>query len=171
MSPAVPPEEAAFLNAIRANPADDLPRLAYADWLEERGDPRGRALRLACHFRQAWAELRDLLPALDGDWLADAFGGFRLVLRGYPADRKIAVIKLIREMTHCTLLEAKRLSEQLPARLGTGYPVADVFPFGPTAYPLPPAGAERRLVWSEAVRYLEAFGAVGAQVELEPRLP
>jgi uncharacterized protein (TIGR02996 family) len=30
-------EEAAFLAAIRANPADDLPRLVYADWLDERG--------------------------------------------------------------------------------------------------------------------------------------
>jgi uncharacterized protein (TIGR02996 family) len=27
--------------AIREDPDDDGPRLAYADWLEERGDPRG----------------------------------------------------------------------------------------------------------------------------------
>jgi uncharacterized protein (TIGR02996 family) len=32
-------DEAAFLNAILANPEDDAPRLVYADWLEERGDP------------------------------------------------------------------------------------------------------------------------------------
>lgn len=39
-------EDAAFLQAILANPADDVPRLIYADWLEERGDPRGEYLRL-----------------------------------------------------------------------------------------------------------------------------
>ena len=31
-------EYAAFLDAIRANPADDLPRLMAADWLEEHGE-------------------------------------------------------------------------------------------------------------------------------------
>jgi uncharacterized protein (TIGR02996 family) len=32
----------AFLRAIRESPDDDLPRLVYADWLEEHGEP-GRA--------------------------------------------------------------------------------------------------------------------------------
>jgi uncharacterized protein (TIGR02996 family) len=32
-------DEAAFLSAIRSNPDDDLPRLVYADWLDETGDP------------------------------------------------------------------------------------------------------------------------------------
>ncbi|MDW8244814.1 MAG: TIGR02996 domain-containing protein [Thermogemmata sp.] len=31
---------------IIANPDDDLPRLIYADWLDERGDPRGEFIRL-----------------------------------------------------------------------------------------------------------------------------
>jgi uncharacterized protein (TIGR02996 family) len=35
----------AFLRAIRANPADDAPWLIYADWLEERGDPRAALYR------------------------------------------------------------------------------------------------------------------------------
>ena len=29
----------ALLAAVLANPADDLPRLVYADWLEENGEP------------------------------------------------------------------------------------------------------------------------------------
>ena len=33
------PESPAFLAAIAANPDDDLPRLVYADWLDENGDP------------------------------------------------------------------------------------------------------------------------------------
>jgi uncharacterized protein (TIGR02996 family) len=41
-------EEAAFLASIQASPADNTPRLVYADWLEERGDPRGEFLRIEC---------------------------------------------------------------------------------------------------------------------------
>jgi uncharacterized protein (TIGR02996 family) len=33
---------------IAAAPADDAPRLVYADWLEERGDPRGSFIRIQC---------------------------------------------------------------------------------------------------------------------------
>src|SRR5262245_5497001 len=35
----------AFLQAIRANPEDEAPWLIYADWLEERGDPRATPYR------------------------------------------------------------------------------------------------------------------------------
>jgi uncharacterized protein (TIGR02996 family) len=34
-----------FAAAVRDAPDDDLPRLIYADWLEERGDPRGAFIR------------------------------------------------------------------------------------------------------------------------------
>jgi uncharacterized protein (TIGR02996 family) len=37
-----------FLEAILEAPDDDTPRLIYADWLEERGDPRGEFIRLQC---------------------------------------------------------------------------------------------------------------------------
>src|SRR5262245_6222744 len=37
----------ALLAAVREQPDDDLPRLAYADWLEEHGDaPRAKLIRL-----------------------------------------------------------------------------------------------------------------------------
>src|SRR5262245_56023697 len=39
-------EPDAFLQAILAQPDDDHLRLIYADWLEERGDPRGEFIRL-----------------------------------------------------------------------------------------------------------------------------
>jgi uncharacterized protein (TIGR02996 family) len=38
--------ERAFERAILAAPEDDSRRLVYADWLEERGDPRGEYLRV-----------------------------------------------------------------------------------------------------------------------------
>jgi uncharacterized protein (TIGR02996 family) len=38
-------EEQAFLQEIEKNPNDDTSRLVYADWLDERGDPRAAYLR------------------------------------------------------------------------------------------------------------------------------
>ncbi len=39
-------DESGFLEAIIEEPDDDGLRLIYADWLEERGDPRGEFIRL-----------------------------------------------------------------------------------------------------------------------------
>jgi uncharacterized protein (TIGR02996 family) len=42
----------AFLEAILERPGDEVPRLVYADWLEEQGDPRGGLLRDHCLLAQ-----------------------------------------------------------------------------------------------------------------------
>lgn len=68
-----------FLAAIAAAPLDSLPKLVYADWLDERGDVRGELIRLEEETRErvAWDdtlwklkprrnELRRQVPA---DWL------------------------------------------------------------------------------------------------------
>jgi uncharacterized protein (TIGR02996 family) len=49
-------DDEAFLRAIVAKPDDDAPRLIYADFLEERNDPRGPALRQLPEFGRllAW---------------------------------------------------------------------------------------------------------------------
>lgn len=44
--------EQAFLDAIWAAPDDDVPRLMYADWLMERGDPRGEFIRVQCELER-----------------------------------------------------------------------------------------------------------------------
>jgi uncharacterized protein (TIGR02996 family) len=46
------PEREAFLAAIAAAPADDLPRLVFADWLDENGDPE-RAAFIRAQVRRA----------------------------------------------------------------------------------------------------------------------
>lgn len=39
-----------FMEAIRANPDDDLPRLVFADWLEEKGDAmEAKFIRFHCY--------------------------------------------------------------------------------------------------------------------------
>jgi len=39
-------DEQAFLHSMQENPQDSALRLAFADWLEERGDARGELIRL-----------------------------------------------------------------------------------------------------------------------------
>lgn len=39
-----------FIQTIIASPDDDAPRLVYADWLEEQGDPRGEFIRIQCEL-------------------------------------------------------------------------------------------------------------------------
>lgn len=42
------PEVLALLQDIKRNPDDNTPRLIFADWLEENGDPRGEFVRVQC---------------------------------------------------------------------------------------------------------------------------
>lgn len=73
-----------FIRAILAQPDDPVPRLIYADWLEERGDPRGEFLRIeseltlsaevltanSCLQRAGLrTRLRELRHVLDPAWL------------------------------------------------------------------------------------------------------
>src|SRR5437763_13763644 len=43
--------ETAFLATIAAAPHDPAPRLVYADWLDEKGDPRGELVRVEEEMR------------------------------------------------------------------------------------------------------------------------
>jgi uncharacterized protein (TIGR02996 family) len=114
-----------FLQAILASPDDDTHRLVYADWLDERGDPRGRYLRAEVQlaalteedpaYAAREAELQALREGLDPTWLILAGKRYDLYLESYEPSRKILVIKLIREATWMGLKEAKELSESVPA--------------------------------------------------------
>jgi uncharacterized protein (TIGR02996 family) len=72
-----------FLTTLAAEPSDDVTRLVYADWLEERGDPASAAkaeflrvtVRLAEDTRKAGKKklrkrLQQLAAELDTGWLA-----------------------------------------------------------------------------------------------------
>lgn len=45
-------QERALLEEIAEHPDDDMPRLIYADWLEERGSPRAEFIRVQCELEQ-----------------------------------------------------------------------------------------------------------------------
>jgi uncharacterized protein (TIGR02996 family) len=51
-------DEAALRQAIIDAPDDDAPRLVYADWLLERGDPRGDYIRLSVELARTTDEAR-----------------------------------------------------------------------------------------------------------------
>jgi uncharacterized protein (TIGR02996 family) len=56
-------EDNSFVLNIRANPDDETARLIYADYLEERGDPRGELIRVQCEL--GWLAIDDpLLPEM-----------------------------------------------------------------------------------------------------------
>ena len=85
--------EDAFLQAIREAPEDDTPRLVYADWLEERADPRAEYLRLEARAREVLPgradlpglrrRVRELGAQLPPWWVAIAGG-----LYATPADSR-----------------------------------------------------------------------------------
>jgi uncharacterized protein (TIGR02996 family) len=58
-------EQSAFLDAIVANPDDDSPRLVYADYLEENGEPeRAAFIRVQCELSRLPAgDRREALSA------------------------------------------------------------------------------------------------------------
>ena len=78
----LPADLLALLNACRADPASDLPRLVLADWLDEHDDPaRAEFLRVQCELvrptldteRTATLKLRER-ALIDANWRAWAGG-------------------------------------------------------------------------------------------------
>jgi uncharacterized protein (TIGR02996 family) len=71
-------EDAAFIRALREQPDDETTRLVYADWLNDRSDPRGEYLRAeaawvalqppAEQYRPLYRRVSQLAAALDPEW-------------------------------------------------------------------------------------------------------
>src|SRR5688572_27811799 len=83
--PAMTEDEAALYEAVLANPADDAPRLVYADWLDERGDRRGEYLRVDLELSkcarpedipdQEFRRISEQRYRIDSDWLTEVSVG------------------------------------------------------------------------------------------------
>ena len=60
-------DDEVFIRRIVDSPGDDLPRLVYADWLDERGDPRAAWLRDEGRNRllSGFETVADVLSALE----------------------------------------------------------------------------------------------------------
>lgn len=67
------PIEKAFIDDIVQNPEDMTPRLIYADWLEERGDPRGEFIRVQMELhRLEFSVLCHQREQTMADWCDDS---------------------------------------------------------------------------------------------------
>lgn len=87
-------EERDLWRAVMDHPDEDAPRLVYADWLLDRGDPRGEFIVLQCRLealadhdpaRAAIARRADeLLEAHHSEWYPDAGGAALAYRRGFP---------------------------------------------------------------------------------------
>ncbi len=117
-------EEQAFLDQLMGDPSDDVTRLVYADWLEERGEVRGTYLRaeqqLAAlseddpRFAALEREVAEQSRALDGNWLAIAGKSWDVwLVRSHPY-LKLPLIAAIRRATACGLREGKDLIDAAP---------------------------------------------------------
>jgi uncharacterized protein (TIGR02996 family) len=127
-------EEAAFLEVLKANPADDVARLVYADWLDEHNEPaKAEYLRLVVALARDGGELigekvesvrlLGLAEGLPVEWRSEAGSRFLVVFGELgPTRDKVKAIKAIREVAHCGLGEAKMMCENTPSNVLTCVP-------------------------------------------------
>ncbi|HWO19492.1 MAG TPA: TIGR02996 domain-containing protein [Kofleriaceae bacterium] len=76
------PEERSLIAAIAADPDEDGPRIVYADWLQEIGDPYGEFIAIQCALARGRtpelaAREQSLLERHHAEWLARAGLGHR----------------------------------------------------------------------------------------------
>jgi uncharacterized protein (TIGR02996 family) len=81
--------EDAFLQTILENPDDDTPRLVFADWLEEQGNPRGTFIRLQCQ--------RAMMTQYDAGW-KETLAQEAALLRQFEPDWSKPVLRLVDEV-------------------------------------------------------------------------
>ncbi len=111
-------DELAFLTTIAAAPGDDTARLVYADWLDEhdQGD-RAEFVRAAVRVRQDLALMSEGFTKFQSGWLGAVLGSYAVTLSSFPTQRKVPVIKAIRDATGWGLGEAVYAAENLPRKI------------------------------------------------------
>ena len=100
--------EDAFLQTILDNPDDDMPRLVFADWLEEHGNPRGAFIRLQCqrakltqhdpHWKAMLSEESALLKQFEAEWSKPILRYVEAVQyrRGFVEHVRVSATKLLK---------------------------------------------------------------------------
>ena len=120
------PVEAALIEAVEAAADPTEARMVYLDWLQDaRRSDQARFVRADLCFasmrageagyEDAWIDLGEAAGAVDRGWMGRVALQYSVVLEGYPAGKKILVIRGIREIAGLGLKEAKARSEALPS--------------------------------------------------------
>jgi uncharacterized protein (TIGR02996 family) len=116
-------DESAFIAEVLAAPDDDAPRLVWADWLEEHGDPRAELIRTQCELsRTAFKNRRrTALEDVESRLLREHYDAWVLPLRQLGAkgvDLRRGFVEQI-EITAADLLaQAERLFAVAPLLRG-----------------------------------------------------
>lgn len=100
-------DETGLIEALRADPTDDACRHVYADWLEERGDPRADYLR--------GRRVRTLGRRIDREWREAVGKRFDVILLSFRIEYKIRTIASVRYQLGLGIKEAKDLVEAAPS--------------------------------------------------------
>jgi uncharacterized protein (TIGR02996 family) len=118
----------AFYQDILEHPDDRAPRLIYADWLEERGDPRGEFIRLHCAAtdlapgdpaRAPLAKrLRELLALHEVTWTDELVGPLRELLGTdqFEYDFRSGFVEALTLPARLFLTHAQALFDLVPLR-------------------------------------------------------
>ena len=121
-------EEQSFLDALKANSADDTTRLVYADWLDDRGEvARAEYLRLVAESRTN-VDLASLKPRLlaageelDSEWRDAVSARFAVVYLGSARAWEYYVLGVLEAAYRCNRVQFAPLREAAPAVLDDGY--------------------------------------------------
>lgn len=115
-----------FIAEILNDPFDDGPRLIYADWLEEQGDPRNEFLRNEVTAaglgvdhpdrEQLDRELAAMLRGLDRGWVEAVGKRYDVVLLSFGS-QKINACKAVKGTCGWSLMVTKRMVELAPVKL------------------------------------------------------
>lgn len=167
-------EEQAFLDAIAAQPGDDTCRLVYADWLDEHDEGSKAAfVRAAVRIRHDMALLSTGLATLPPGWLGSVMGSYAVVLSAWPSNKKVPVIKAVRDATGWGLSESVYAVENLPRRIALTTRKLEGHPFTfrvlmPRKNSGPDESLQRPLLCDEANALAVALRAIGCEVVLAP---
>lgn len=118
-------DEEAFLNAIRASPDDDAPRLVYADWLDEHGQPEkaGYLRTEAALGAQGHGDgctkipfeiLDEMRKGLDAGWVDAAGKRYNVVLQSCRQDSRTDVARSLARLVASEIRSARRIVDSVP---------------------------------------------------------
>jgi uncharacterized protein (TIGR02996 family) len=172
-------EEQAFVTAIANHPRDRLTRLVYADWLDERSDPRGEYLRLLCEVarpeesdgrEQRVGRLQQLRARFNDNWLASVQRGlgWRVLIevnmrpleeRDYGQRYRFGAPASADQLAKAEAALGRRLPNDLRELLAE---------FNGVWYT---TTAHRQLGWSPEIVYLDLHHMVEAQAYYDEHFP